>query len=218
MDMSRRVPERGHVPEWPSRPDYGQQRQSGNGQRANGHGPQGHRPTDYQGGRPQGNMRRYEDQQWSDDQRRQVPGPGPGDPALPDRPKRDVPKRRKHFRRTRRFFRSLTGRIISAIIGVFLLIVAISAGQAAFKNNGQGVAANVAEWARDHGLGPIVTFGEWVSYNPPKTGGKPTINYAVPSGEAVTPVKPAKGKTGFVPDIPATLKPLAAGGALPGEG
>src|SRR6185437_11209349 len=86
------------------------------------------------------------------------------------------------------------------------------------KNNGQGVSANVAEWARDHGLGPIVTFGEWLSYNPPKTGGKPTINYAVPSGEAVTPVKPAKGKNGFVPNIPSTLKPLASGGALPGEG
>jgi len=217
--MSRRVSPGGHAPEWPHQPDY-QRQQSRDGQGGNGnrYGAQEYGPPSHQGGRPQGNMRRYEDPRWSDEQRHQVPVPGPGGPARPARPPRDVPKRRKHFRRTRRFFRSLTGRIITAIIGVFLLLVMFSVGQAAFKNNGQGVSANVAEWARDHGLGPIVTFGEWVSYNPPKTGGKPTINYAVPSGEAVTPVKPAKGKTGFVPDIPATLKPLAAGGALPGEG
>ena len=73
------------------------------------------------------------------------------------------------------------------------------------------MSANLAEWARDHYLGPVVTFGEWLSYNPPPKGGKPSFSLAVPSGEAVTPVKPAKGKTkkAFVPDIPATLKSLA---------
>ena len=94
-----------------------------------------------------------------------------------------------------------------------------SVGQATFKNNGQGVAANVAEWARDHGLGPVVTFGEWLSYNPPPKGGKPSFSLAVPSGEAVTPGKPAKAKAknAFVPDIPATLKSLAAS-PIAGEG
>ena len=94
-----------------------------------------------------------------------------------------------------------------------------SAGQAAFKNNGQGVSANLAEWARDHYLGPVVTFGEWVSYNPPPKGGKPSFSLAVPSGEALSPGKPAKAKAknAFVPDIPATLKSLA-GSPIAGEG
>ena len=95
-----------------------------------------------------------------------------------------------------------------------------SAGQAAFKNNGQGVSANLAEWARDHDLGPVVTFGEWLSYNPPPKGGKPSFSLAVPSGEAVTPSKPPKGKakaSAFVPDIPATLKSLAPS-PIAGEG
>ncbi|MGH3297253.1 MAG: phosphodiester glycosidase family protein, partial [Trebonia sp.] len=122
------------------------------------------------------------------------------------------------FRRTRRAFRLRSVRIISAVVALFLVVVMFSAGSAAFKNNGQGFSANLAEWARDHYLGPVVTFGEWVSYTPPKTGGQPSISYAVPSGEAVTPVKAAKGKKGFVPDIPASLKPLAAGQPREGEG
>jgi hypothetical protein len=112
--------------------------------------------------------------------------------------------------------------VLSAIVGLFVLIVMFSVGQAAFKNNGQGVSANVAEWARDHNLGPVVTFGEWLSYNPPPKGGKPSFSLAVPSGEAVTPAKApagtnAKGKPAFVPDIPATLKSLAPS-PIAGEG
>jgi hypothetical protein len=104
------------------------------------------------------------------------------------------------------------------IVALCLVWLMFSVGQAAVKDNGQGMAANVAEWARDHKLGPVVTFGEWLSYNPPKTGGKPSFSLAVPKGEQVTASK-AKGKhKGFQPDIPATLKPLASGPALPGEG
>src|SRR5262245_36898624 len=140
--MSRRVSQGGHVPGWPDQPDY-QHQQSRDGRVGNGnrYGAQEYGPPNHQGGRPQGNMRRYEDPEWSDDQRYQVPVPGPRGPARPDQPPRDVPKRRKvRFRRTRRFFRSLTGRIISAIVGIFLVVVMVSAGQAAFKNNGQGVS------------------------------------------------------------------------------
>jgi hypothetical protein len=133
--------------------------------------------------------------------------------------------RKVRFRRTRRFFRRRTVRVISALIGVFVVWVAFSVGQATFQNNGQGAAANLAEWARNHYLGPIVTLGEWISYNPPKVGGKPSMSLAVPKGEQVTPVTvtPAKAKTKakhhkeFVPDIPATLKSLA-GAPVQGEG
>ena len=125
-------------------------------------------------------------------------------------------KRKVHFRRLRRFCRRRSVRVVAAIIGVFLVWVMFSAGQAAFKNNGQGFTANLAEWARDHYLGPVVTFGEWLSYNPPKVGGKPSFSYAVPKGERITT---NKGKhKGFVPDIPPTVKTLAAGAPLPGEG
>jgi hypothetical protein len=147
-------------------------------------------PGGYQDGRVQGNMRRYEDPQRFDEQRYQVPGQGPGGPALPGQPGQDEPparKRKVRFRRTRRLFRLRSVRIVSALVGLFLIWVVFSVGQAAFQNNGQGVSANVAEWARDHGLGPIVTFGEWVSYNPPPKGGKPSFSLAVPSGEALSP-------------------------------
>jgi hypothetical protein len=155
------------------------------------------------------------------DTRRGFSPPGGGDgPARPGQRRPDGPtrpgQRKVRFRRTRRFVRRPTVRVIGALFGVFLIWVMFSVGQAAFKNNGQGLSANLAEWARDHYLGPVVTFGEWLSYNPPKTGGKPSISYVVPKGEQVTATK-GKGK-GFQPDIPATLKPLASGAALPGEG
>jgi hypothetical protein len=133
------------------------------------------------------------------------PGSGPGKVRL---------------RRTRRFFRRPTVRVVSALIGVFVIWVAVSAGQATFQNNGQGAAANLAEWARNHYLGPVVTFGEWLSYNPPKVGGKPSMSLAVPKGEQIAPAAAAKAKDKrkeFVPDIPSTLTSLA-GKPITGEG
>ena len=59
------------------------------------------------------------------------------------------------LRRTRRFFRRPTVRVVSALIGVFVIWVGFSAGQAAFQNNGQGAAANLAEWARHHSWAPL---------------------------------------------------------------
>lgn len=130
-------------------------------------------------------------------------------PGAPD-------QRAVHFRRLRRLSHRRSVRVAAAIFGVFLVWVMFSAGQASFKNNGQGFAANLAEWARDHYLGPIVTLGEWLTYNPPKSGGKPSFSYAVPKGEQVTATK-GRHK-GFVPDVPPTVKLLATGPALPGEG
>ena len=73
------------------------------------------------------------------------------------------------------------------------------------------MSANLAEWARDHYLGPVVTFGEWLSYNPPPKGGKPSFSLAVPSGEAVTPVKAARARQArrSCPTSCRTLKSLA---------
>jgi hypothetical protein len=165
-------------------------------------------------------MRRYEDPQRYGDQRYQLPGQGPGGPALPGQPPQDArPRRKVRFRRTRRLFRYRTVRAVSVVVALFLVWAMISLGQATFRNTGQSQLANAAEWFRDHGFGPVVTFGEWVSYNPPPKGGKPSFSLAVPSGEALSPGKPAKAKAknAFVPDIPATLKSLA-GSPVAGEG
>jgi hypothetical protein len=221
---------------------FGDQR-NGNGTPYQGDGD----PRGYQNGRAQGNVSPYGDTQryevpgqfgggarplangqggsYQGPGRGQGQGQGPGGPSGPGQPPRDRPPPRKvRFRRTRRFFRRRIVRFISAVVALCLVWVMFSVGQAAFKNNGQGVSANIAEWARDHGLGPIVTFGEWLSYNPPPKGGKPSFSLAVPSGEAVTPGKAPKdgkggkaAKKGFVPDVPATLKSLA-GAPIAGEG
>jgi hypothetical protein len=203
---------------------YGQQQpyggQSGYGGQ-NGYGGRSGYDGGYRDGRGQGSMRRYEDPRRFDEERYGVPGQGPGGPAPAGEQEQDEPavrKRKVRFRRTRRVFRLRSVRVVSALVALFLVFVMFSAGQTAFKNNGQGFTANLAEWARDHYLGPVVTFGEWVSYNPPPKGGKPSFSLAVPSGEALSTGKPAaKARNAFVPDIPATLKSLA-GSPIAGEG
>jgi hypothetical protein len=132
--------------------------------------------------------------------------------------------RKVQFRRTRRLFRYRTVRAVGVALAVFIVWAMTSLGQATFKNTGQSQAANAAEWFRDHGFGPVVTFGEWLSYNPPPKGGKPSFSLAVPSGEAVSTAKPAESakskatvKNAFVPDIPAPLK-SQAGSPIAGEG
>ena len=92
---------------------------------------------------------------------------------------------RKH--RLRRFFRLRTVRVAGVLVLVFLVWVAFSIGQALLAPNGGSMSSKLAEWARDHYLGPVVTFGEWLTYNPPKVGGKPSFSLAVPSSEAVAP-------------------------------
>jgi hypothetical protein len=229
--MSRRVPHSGLGPEWPNEPDDGQAYGDQGAQR-NGYGPDGyngygtpdqdeqqHHYGQY-GGPGRGGSAGYGQQQRFDDQHYPQPGHGRGGPALPGQPPRDArPRRKVRFRRTRRFFRRRTVRAASVVVALFLVWVMISLGQATVKNTGQSQAANAAEWFRDHGFGPVVTFGEWLSYNPPPKGGKPSFSLAVPSGEAVSSGGPAKSKTknAFVPDVPATLKSLA-GSSIAGEG
>ncbi|HEX6453445.1 MAG TPA: phosphodiester glycosidase family protein [Trebonia sp.] len=126
-------------------------------------------------------------------------------------------KVRKH--RLRRFFRLRTVRAISALILIFLVWVAFSVGRALTAPGGGSNSSKLAEWARDHYLGPVVTFGEWLTYNPPKVGGKPNFSLAVPKSEAIaTPHAKARPHAHvFQPDIPAPLRSLA-GAPLSGEG
>jgi hypothetical protein len=134
---------------------------------------------------------------------------------------------RKH--RLRRFLRLRTVRVAAALALAFFVWVAFSVGQALAAPNGGSASSKLAEWARDHYLGPVVTFGEWLTYNPPKAGGKPAFSLAVPAGEGVAapsgrpgPVRPSRPRgAGAAPGpgrvIPAGLASLA-GKPLPGEG
>ncbi|MEY9967964.1 hypothetical protein ABIA33_006044 [Streptacidiphilus sp. MAP12-16] len=111
--------------------------------------------------------------------------------------------------RLRRWSRLRSVRVVLALLAVFLGWFAWSMGEALTAPGDDSVAARVAEWGRDHHLGPVVTFLETAQYkaNPPKVGGKPTIALR-PPGAATAPTA-------------ATLPPRLvspAGAALPGEG
>jgi hypothetical protein len=155
-------------------------------------------------------------------QGRQGAGPGPDTPGRPRRSRRDGggQGRKVRFRRTRRLYRHRSVRIVSAVLALLLAWGAFSLGQATFANNGQSALANFAEWFRSHRMGALVTFGEYLTYSPPKVGGKPSFSLSVPKGEAVSASKAPKAtaKQAFVPDIPAPLKPFASGAPLAGEG
>ena len=144
-------------------------------------------------------------------------GPPGGDPSWSGNEGRTSgrrwrgPKNRKRFRR---LLRLRTVRVILALIAVFLVWVGISVGQALAAPGGGSVSSKLAEWARDHNLGPVVTFGEWLSYNPPKVGGKPSFSLTAPG---VAPAKKYQAVHGFQPYIPARLTPFARP-AQPGEG
>ena len=108
---------------------------------------------------------------------------------------------------------------MAAGLAACLCWVAFSVGQALIAPGNTGTSARLAEWARDHYLGPVVTFGEWISYNPPKVGGKPQFSLTAPSASARTSTKPrARASANPVTaDVPARLT-SPAGPPLPGEG
>jgi len=65
---------------------------------------------------------------------------------------------------------------ISIVVALFLGSLTWSIGSVLSAPGTDTVAARLAEWSRDHGLGFVVTAAENVQYwlNPPKIGGKPT--------------------------------------------
>ena len=143
-------------------------------------------------------------------------GPGPYGTG-PGRSRRGGSRRRRG--RIRRLLRNRVVRVILALIAALCVWAAFSIGQALTAPGGGSTSSKLAEWARDHYLGPVVTFGEWVTYSPPKVGGTPGFSLAAPSGSAA-PVQAGTTQThaqGFKPIIPARLSSPA--GAPPrGEG
>jgi hypothetical protein len=134
----------------------------------------------------------------------------PGQAAPPGRRRR----RRRGRGRIRRFLRLRTVRVILALIAVLCCWLAFSVGQALAAPGGGSISSKLAEWARDHYLGPVVTFGEWLTYQPPKVGGTPGFSLTAPGGQAARKYKHVHG---FTPVIPARLS-SPAGNPLPGEG
>lgn len=106
---------------------------------------------------------------------------------------------------------------------VLLLPVAWSLGRAVTAPGTDSVAARVAEWGRDHGLGAIVTAGENLQYqlSPPKTGGTPDSQAlaAAGLGKAATavPASAPRPASGLQIPLHAPLVPLASP-PLAGEG
>ena len=171
-----------------------------------------------------------------------LPDGAPWNPAIPlpsdigirsDAPRAAAPgliRRRRRSRRgrpggrprlrDRRWFR-----VCALLLALFLVWFSWSFGRAMTAPGGGSLAERAAEWARDHYLGPLVTFGEWITYQPPKTGGKPSFSLAVPGhqgtghhGQGRAGRRPGKGAgpaAGYGP--PARLA-SPAGKPLPGEG
>ncbi len=124
----------------------------------------------------------------------------------PPRPPRPTRRRRRRRLRDRRW-----AQITLALVIAFGLWISWSVGHALTVPGGGTVPERLAEWARGHYLGPVVTFGEWVSYQPPKVGGKPSFALTGPSaGSIKAPKKPTYGP-------PPALTPIVAH-PLPGEG
>jgi hypothetical protein len=105
-------------------------------------------------------------------------------------------------------------RVVLALVATFVFITGWSLGNALAVPGGGTTAERVAEWARNHYMGSLVTFGEWLSYQAPKKGGNPNIAFNKQGG---TIVHKKKHYHGLAPIIPANLG-SPAGAPLPGEG
>ncbi|MFC5064046.1 hypothetical protein [Actinomycetospora atypica] len=118
-------------------------------------------------------------------------------PAEPPAP----PVRRRWGRRT-----------LAAVIVVLVVLAAVAAPSvvhALTRPGSDTVAARLAEWGRDHGLGPVVTWLEARQYalHQPPTGGVPPGGIPVAAGAVA-------GRPGAPPALPAP----AGLSPLPGEG
>jgi hypothetical protein len=124
----------------------------------------------------------------------------------------------RRFRR-RRLRQRAWFRIAAGLLAAFLLTVSWSIGHALTMPGGGSVSERLAEWARDHYLGPVVTFGEWLAYQSPKVGGKPSFPLTSPrtARSGASHRRPAAHAVSNSFRPPARLRSFA-GRPLPGEG
>jgi len=124
-----------------------------------------------------------------------------------------TPAHRRRVRKRRPLRQRPVACTVLAVLAVFLVLVSWSVGNALTVPGGGTVSERLAEWARDHYLGPVVTFGEWLTYQSPQVGGKPSFSLARPGIGTATAGRAA----GVASTPPAPLRSLA-GRPLPGEG
>jgi hypothetical protein len=123
------------------------------------------------------------------------------------------------FKLARRLSHLRSVRIIAVLFAVFLCLVGWSVGNALTATGGGTTAERLAEWARDHYLGPVVTFGEWLTYQPPKVGGQPAFALTGPSaGPAVSQPKHRHHAQTILAFGPPRRLSSPAGKPLHGEG
>ena len=105
---------------------------------------------------------------------------------------------------------------VLALVAVVVVVLAVAAApsltHALTRPGTDRVAARLAEWGRDHGLGPVVTWLEARQYDlhQPPTGGIPPGG--IPTAAGAEPDRP--GGQPRPPDLP----PPAGLSPLPGEG
>ncbi|MFE0457982.1 hypothetical protein ACFW1A_01815 [Kitasatospora sp. NPDC058965] len=147
----------------------------------------------------------------------QAPGERPVPGAEPGRAARKP-------RLLRRLWRRRSVRVVLALCALFAVWLSYSLGSALLAPGNDSVQARVAEWARDHHLGPLVTGLETAQYkmNPPKVGGRPTIALNQPpvAGPSAGTRADESKHTQMPTVAPITPAPLVspAGDPLPGEG
>ena len=120
--------------------------------------------------------------------------------------------------RKRPWVRWLRRSLLAAVL-VFLLVVGWSVAGALTAPGTDSVAARLAEWARDHGLGGLVTWLEKQQYehDQPAVGGLPAGG--IPVAPGIVPASPTPGgKTGRGLPAPVPISALGGQPLLPGEG
>ncbi len=143
--------------------------------------------------------------------------PGDDGPRTPHRHnKRGQADKPRRPRLLRRLLSHRSVQVVLVALIIFLGWVGWSVGQALMAPGNGTVSTRLAEWARDHYLGPVVTLGEWLTYQAPKVGGKPQFSLTAPTtGSGGT--APKRGAASITPIVPAQLS-SPAGASLAGEG
>jgi hypothetical protein len=136
---------------------------------------------------------------------------GPATAAVPPAP----PRRRRRLRDRRA--------VRAAVIVLVLVLGGLSwsVGHALTMPGGGTLSQRMAEWARSHDLGALVTFGEWITYQAPRVGGRPSMPLTPPAPVAARPGDRRDGR--FTRQATSTPRPprrlsSPAGRPLPGEG
>ncbi|HET7901059.1 MAG TPA: phosphodiester glycosidase family protein [Candidatus Nanopelagicales bacterium] len=136
------------------------------------------------------------------------------DPTTTTYLSRSAPRHRPSTRRTRRA-RRLRRTVLVAVLA--LLLVSAWSLADALRQPGDDIPTKTAEWARDHGLGALVTLAEDIQYrlSPPRTGGAPDSS-VLAAGAREAPIPRQQQGGDHVPLQPRIVGPVAP--QLAGEG